>query len=59
MKGGVGSHETPGQGATNDWLTPQEVIDALGPFDLDPCASEVDPNRVAPRYYTWRENGLA
>lgn len=26
---------------TNDWQTPPAYIRALGPFDLDPCASEV------------------
>ncbi len=26
---------------TNDWQTPPSFIEALGPFDLDPCASEV------------------
>jgi hypothetical protein len=54
----IGAHEAPGQGATNDWLTPQWVLDALGPFDLDPCASEAHPLRCAPRSFTWRDNGL-
>ena len=54
-----GSHERSGQGASNDWLTPKSILDALGPFDLDPCASEFCPSRVAPRFYTWRDNGLA
>jgi len=51
--------ERPGQGVTNDWLTPRWILDALGPFDLDPCASESEPTRCAPRYFTWRENGLS
>jgi hypothetical protein len=55
----IGSHEKTNGGETNDWLTPQWVLDTLGPFDLDPCASEFFPSRVAPVYYTWRENGLA
>jgi hypothetical protein len=55
----IGSHETANGGETNDWLTPQWVLDAIGPFDLDPCASEAFPSRVAPRFYTWRDNGLA
>lgn len=25
---------------TNDWQTPRSYIQSLGPFDLDPCASE-------------------
>lgn len=24
--------------STNEWLTPQELINLMGPFDLDPCA---------------------
>lgn len=24
--------------STDEWYTPLEIIDALGPFDLDPCA---------------------
>jgi phage N-6-adenine-methyltransferase len=55
----IGSHHHANGGATNDWLTPQWIIDALGPFDLDPCASEAWKSRVAPRFYTWCEDGLA
>jgi len=33
-----GIHTKPIRGLTNDWLTPPEIITALGPFDLDPCA---------------------
>lgn len=32
---------------TDEWYTPKEIIDALGKFDLDPCApvvKGVDPN---------------
>lgn len=39
-KGGGGfSHELPNEGDTNIWLTPKWVTDALGHFDLDPCAA--------------------
>jgi hypothetical protein len=38
-KGGIGSHTKPNQGDTNTWLTPEAIIKALGPFDLDPCAA--------------------
>lgn len=24
--------------STDEWFTPKEIIDALGDFDLDPCA---------------------
>lgn len=36
---GHGAHEKPNEGATNTWLTPPRIINALGPFDLDPCAA--------------------
>lgn len=35
--GAIGSHERPHRGLTDIWLTPMSVIQALGPFDLDPC----------------------
>lgn len=46
---GMGSHERPREGETNDWLTPPEIIQTLGPFDLDPCASVNQPWRTAIR----------
>lgn len=30
-------HERPNKGKTDIWLTPPHIIEALGPFDLDPC----------------------
>jgi hypothetical protein len=36
----IGKHERPNKGATDIWLTPLEIIDALGPFDLDPCGEQ-------------------
>jgi hypothetical protein len=39
QKGGIGSHTKPNQGDTNTWLTPEPIVRALGPFDLDPCAA--------------------
>ncbi len=38
-RAGIGSHTSPNQGATNTWLTPPHILQALGPFDLDPCAA--------------------
>lgn len=53
--------ETGGDTAatTHDWLTPPEILQALGPFDLDPCASEHQPWRTAAKQYTIHDNGLA
>lgn len=43
---------------SDEWLTPPEIIKALGPFDLDPCASIVRPWPTANRHYTKEDNGL-
>jgi hypothetical protein len=41
------------------WLTPPEVLEALGPFDLDPCAApEPRPWPTAARMLTLPTNGL-
>jgi hypothetical protein len=39
---GIGAHQSRGEGE-KIWLTPPELISALGPFDLDPCFSEPRP----------------
>lgn len=47
-------------GATTTWLTPPEIIESLGPFDLDPCAApEPRPWSTARRHITLPEDGLA
>lgn len=44
---------------TDIWLTPPEIIRALGPFDLDPCAvPEPRPWPTAARHYTKEDDGL-
>jgi hypothetical protein len=45
--------------ATAEWLTPPEIVAALGPFDLDPCAPEWRPWDTARRHYTAADDGLA
>lgn len=54
--------ETGGDGAqatTHDWLTPPEILAALGPFDLDPCASQHQPWKTAERQLTIADDGLS
>lgn len=34
---GLGGHQS-GRAQTTTWLTPPHILDALGHFDLDPCA---------------------
>jgi hypothetical protein len=40
------------------WLTPRPIIEALGPFDLDPCAPAWQPWPTAAKTYTEADNGL-
>lgn len=52
----MGSHQSHRAGTTT-WLTPPHIIEALGPFDLDPCAA---PGwTTAARHITLPEDGLA
>ena len=55
---GITGHEQPYRGDTNDWLTPRYILDALGKFDLDPCAALDQPWATAKRHRTIREDGL-
>jgi hypothetical protein len=38
----LGSHQTT-VGKSQSWITPKFIIDDLGPFDLDPCESDLQP----------------
>ncbi len=55
---GIGGHEQPIRGETNDWLTPRYILDALGKFDLDPCAAVDQPWPTARRHLTMKDDGL-
>jgi hypothetical protein len=54
----LSSHQKPVRGATDVWLTPPEIINALGPFDLDPCAAVDQPWDTAEKHYTIEDDGL-
>lgn len=41
-----------------EWLTPPRIVEALGPFDLDPCACVDRPWDTAKIHYTKNENGF-
>ena len=43
---------------TEVWLTPPYVIESLGQFDLDPCASIDRPWDTASHHYTIEDDGL-
>lgn len=56
---GMSHIERPHQGETNDWWTPPEIVQALGAFDLDPCAG-VGQKPLAKTAFTLPEtDGLA
>lgn len=54
---GIGGHHRA-KGVTDEWLTPPEIVRALGPFDLDPCSPVDRPWDTAARHYTINDNGL-
>lgn len=51
---GIGGHHRGYRGASDVWLTPPEILAALGRFDLDPCSPEMRPWDTAARHY-WRD----
>lgn len=54
---GIGSHHSAAA-KTDEWLTPPFILDALGPFDLDPSAPAVQPWPTATRTFTLADDGL-
>lgn len=53
---GMSEHEKS-RGQTDVWLTPLEIVRALGAFDLDPCAYPGHP--TARSLFTESEDGLS
>lgn len=54
---GMGSHQSA-RSQTDCWLTPPAIIEALGPFDLDPASPAERPWPTARQHYTEADNGL-
>ena len=54
------THDRDLENGKEEWLTPPELIKALGNFDLDPCAPtpETRPWETAQAHYCNRDNGL-
>lgn len=52
---GMGSHQAHGRG-DRVWLTPPELVKALGPFDLDPCFGAPRPWATAHQHYGPEDN---
>lgn len=42
----------------DEWLTPPEIVKALGEFDLDPCSPINRPWDTAKKHYTINDMGL-
>lgn len=54
---GIGGHQLAVM-KSDEWLTPPEIIQALGSFDLDPCAPVFRPWPTADHHFTIEDNGL-
>lgn len=54
---GMGSHQSAAM-LKDEWLTPPNILRALGPFDLDPCAPVNRPWEMAAQHYTMLDDGL-
>ena len=54
----MGGHESPRM-LKDEWLTPPEIVRALGEFDLDPCSPVVRPWDTAKEHFSILEDGLA
>lgn len=54
---GFGVFESAKDGK-DEWLTPPEIIKALGEFDLDPASPVNRPWPTAANHYTVHDNGL-
>lgn len=53
----MGGHQSTGF-ANDEWITPPEIIKALGPFALDPCAAHPAPWPTAAQHFTKHDGGL-
>lgn len=46
-RAGIGGHHRAYEGRTECWITPPSIIEAVGLFDLDPCAHPEQPFATA------------
>ena len=53
----LSSHQK--NGGHDEWLTPPEIVKALGEFDLDPCSPVVRPWDTATKHFNVHDDGLA
>lgn len=55
---GIGSHHSA-SAISDEWLTPPALLEALGPFDLDPCSPVDRPWPTAARHLSVIDDGLS
>ena len=55
---GIGGHTQPGRGLSDSWVTPRDIPEKLGEFDLDPCECTPQPWRHAARGFNVSADGL-
>lgn len=53
----MGGHQSPKM-EKDEWLTPPEILEEIGPFDLDPCSPYKRPWDTARKHYSVYEDGL-
>lgn len=46
------------EGISDEWFTPINITNALGPFDLDVCSSENRPWNIAMGHFTPKDDSL-
>lgn len=58
---GIGGHQKPNKGQSDEWLTPPPIVNSLGVFDLDPCRPLVIPDgfKFARRGFNSDDDGLS
>lgn len=54
----LSGHQRSTTDQSDTWLTPPEILKALGEFDLDPCTPEIMPWETAKNRYTKQDDGL-
>lgn len=55
---GIGGHHTRDADTKDEWLTPPELLDKLGAFDLDPCSPINRTWPTAAHHLTIIDDGL-
>lgn len=54
----IGGHQSASMG-NDEWLTPPEILNQLGRFDLDPCSPVTRPWDTAREHFSIQDDGLS